>query len=173
MAFPPFIVGKLTGLLYSYSALEDHSRDFINLACPVHFPLDGQRKDFAVFVEWDLVNICLNEKDFISPASYPVTTQLTLHYTERYPEPTSDTKLKPAVMSAPERLIKPIITLEPEPHRQSDQVHESLVPHCLAQNSCVSTKPPSPTSSSNIRQFLSTSSAGSVQPLDLFSNATV
>ncbi len=125
-------------------SLEDHTRDFLNLACLTHFPdcslcvfyisslserckarlpANGPKEDFAAFVEWVLENngspltICPSEEDISSPTHVPETSQLSSRCTESLPEPTAD--------GEPEATAtEPIIATEPEPQASSDQVRE-------------------------------------------------
>ncbi len=117
-------------------SLEDHTRDFLNLACLTHFPdrslcvfyisslserckarlpANGPKEDFAAFMEWVLENngspltVCPSEEDISSPTHVPETSQLSSRCTESLPEATA---------------TEPIIATELEPQASSDQVRE-------------------------------------------------
>ncbi|XP_058649111.1 proteoglycan 4-like [Onychostoma macrolepis] len=118
--------------------LEDHTRDFLDLACLTHFPdhllcvfyiislseqckarlpANGPKEDFAACVEWVLMN---NESAFtVGPVEddittgptppLPETSQPSPRSTEILPEPTADGEPEPAAI---------------EPLPSSDQVRE-------------------------------------------------
>ncbi len=122
-------------------SLEDHTRDFLDLACLKHFP-DRSLGIFYItslserckarlpangpeenFVEWVLernglyFSICPTEEVISSPTHEPETSQPSSRCTELLPEPTADGEPEPAA-------TEPIIATEPEPQASSDQVRE-------------------------------------------------
>ncbi|XP_016124666.1 uncharacterized protein [Sinocyclocheilus grahami] len=125
-------------------SLEDHTRDFVDLACLTHFPdcslcifyhtslserckarlpTNGPKEDFAAFVEWVLernglcLSVCPAEEDISSPTHEPETSQPSSRCTEQMPEPTADGEPEPTA-------TEPIVAPEPEPLELSDQVRE-------------------------------------------------
>ncbi|XP_073699617.1 uncharacterized protein [Garra rufa] len=110
-------------------SLEDHTRDFLDLACLTHFPdrslsvfyhaslsepckarlpANGPREDFAAFVEWALesnglyFSVCPVQEDLSSPTPDPEPSQLSSpRSTEHKPEPTAAAQPKPVAIKAP------------------------------------------------------------------------
>ncbi|ROI15684.1 hypothetical protein DPX16_20222 [Anabarilius grahami] len=132
-------------------SLEEHTMDFLELACLTHYPDrslcvfyiaslsersrarlpgSGPQKDFAACVEWVLIN---NNSAFTIGPAEPISTtppnpapsQLTPSQTELKPDPTTDTEPAHAAEKAPASPAEPCFTPEPEPIMMSDQVSES------------------------------------------------
>ena len=122
-------------------SLEDHTRDFFDLACLTDFPdralsafyyaglserckarlpANGPREDFAAFVEWVLeqngspFTVCPAEEEISSPTPDPETSQ---------PSPRC-TELETAAAAEPE----PIADREEELESATDQVCEPATP---------------------------------------------
>ncbi|XP_058625419.1 uncharacterized protein LOC131536483 [Onychostoma macrolepis] len=123
-------------------SLEDHTRDFLDLACLTHFPdcslcvfyisslserckarlpANGPKEDFAACVEWVLENnglffsICLSEEDISSPTPEPETSQPSPRYTEPEPQISSDQVREPATSSVLNGVLVVYESLEGSP----------------------------------------------------------
>lgn len=134
--------------------LKDHTRDFLDLPHPLprflalrffllHQP--DPRHACPVMFLWGISPHLWSgpwwTTDRSSPSAplrriltAPVLTQspasCLLHCTEPLPEPTADTEPVPATMPVPETTHELNIALEPEPHRESDQMRD-LAPTSL------------------------------------------
>ncbi len=132
--------------------LEDHTRDFIDLACLTHFPdrslcvfyitslsewckarlpADGPKENFAACVEWVLENNGLFfSEDNSSPTPDPEPSQPSpSRCTECSPEPTAAAEPEPAAITEPTplKVTEPLIAPEPGLNA-TDQVCEPATP---------------------------------------------
>ncbi len=135
------------------SALEDHTRDFLDLAYLTHYPddclctfykvslnLNGPRRNFAAYVEWVLVSC---NSAFINrprwqgfhqpPTPDPEPSQASPCCVEHQPEPTADRAPEPTATDepSPREATELRIAPEPEPHTTSDQVREPAPTHAM------------------------------------------
>ncbi len=103
-------------------SLEDHTRDFLDLACLTHF-LD---QSFCVFYVTSLSERCKARLPANGPKEEDFAALVESHFQTRdqpavipllQPEPTADGELEPSA-------TEPVIATEPVPQAPSDQVRE-------------------------------------------------
>lgn len=109
---------------------DDHTSDFLDLACLTYYPalpMDSPQGSFAANVELVLVQndslftIFLGDEANASPTLDPERSQpSTTAITDQQPEPGTE--------PLPESTSEPNFVSEPEPSRKSDQVQELATP---------------------------------------------
>ncbi len=138
-------------------SLEDHTRDFLDLACLTHFPdrslcafyitslserckarlpANGPKENFAACVEWVLENnglffsVCpVEDNSSPTPDTEPIQPSPS-RSTECLPEPTAAAEPEPAAIKEPTpfKVTEPLITREPGLKNATDQVCEPATP---------------------------------------------